>query len=54
MEKMKKMIVIMTMLAAVSVIAFAGCQKETTPAQKPAERSSATSTVPPAKPAQGC
>ncbi len=52
--KVKKTVSIAAMLAVVSVFAFAGCQKENTSAPKPAEQSSGTTTVTPAKPAQGC
>ena len=50
---MKKMIAITAILVVASVVAFAGCKKETAP--KPAAQSSETTTVPPAKKApQGC
>ena len=51
---MKKTISIAAILVVVSVFAFTGCQKEKTSAPKPAEQSSGTATVTPAKPAQGC
>jgi hypothetical protein len=50
---MKKMISLAAIVTIVSVFAIAGCQKETS-APKPAEQTSGTTTVTPAKAPQGC